>query len=311
MMLLPFFGVKKLKNMKFIGYDLPSIMHIMMWMACGANAFIYFFFTLTNTNDKPYFQSYSAFELIICMITLIVRVFIISLRYGYTHVDKIKLRYNDFSSPVERREYIVNGWRNVDAATLDLEIKYSIVRLQIESEFLNYNTMSHLDNFATEKLAIDSPVDNKNNKDKDKKEEEGNIFVPKKIKENKEKNKSNKNNKEKTPNKNKENINIEMQQIKIIQFNNNNNNNEEIDNLNNNNNKNKKEENNETREIEQDKYSKLIPFLKQLQHEKQNKFNHKKYWEEQITKYQINHFDENEQNENNPNSNNESSTQKA
>ena len=155
---------------------MPSIMHIMFWLANSVNVGIFFFLTLTHKGDKPYFQSFGAFELIICIITLVVRIFIISLRYGYTHVDKMALRYGNFSDNVERREYIVNGWRNVDSATLDLEIKYSIVRLQIESSFFNYNTMSHVENFAIEKLAVESSL-----MERIKKMKEGIFFCQKKL----------------------------------------------------------------------------------------------------------------------------------
>jgi hypothetical protein len=282
--LIPFLGIRQLINMKFIGYDGPSIIHIFQWMATGINIIIYFYFTITNKNEKPYFQSLSEFEIIICVIVLFIRILIISIRYGFTHENIMKLRYKKLLKNLEGREYILSGWRDVDASTLDLEIKYSIIRLQIESDFLNYNTMSHLEDYTIENLVSDCVFKdlnlNNHNRKGDFKNSNNNknddsIFIPKKI--------------------------IEFP---IIKYKNNNiigkENNIEMENFKNNDDKNKININedqsikkNNSRDIDHKTYSKLIPFLKKIKIIKENNYNPVKFWEEQITHYQINNYEEN------------------
>jgi len=166
LILLPIEGYNKLYIMGFFGLNFVSITQFLTFLCGGPNIILLIYFKYYYINKSTLFQEnllelFDNTELIFCCISIFIRSFIIGVRYGYTHREKISLRKKGKKVPIEvyRREYVISGWRNVSIETLDIEIKYSILRNEIETNFFFYNVMSVLSNEWTMRLSAENFIE--------------------------------------------------------------------------------------------------------------------------------------------------------
>lgn len=165
LILIPIEGYKKLQVMGLIGLSSSFFSQIIVYLAGMPNLILYiyfkFYFKNPDNSTECYISLFYEIELIFCWIAIFIRSFIIGARYGYTNEEKIELRKRGFEVPnkVFIREFVITGWRNLTPETLDIEIKYAIVRNEIETNFFYYNSFTLLNNIWLKRLSTENFYD--------------------------------------------------------------------------------------------------------------------------------------------------------
>eukprot|EP00347_Sterkiella_histriomuscorum_P022057 403331836 len=146
-------------NMGFDGLGPNSIYQIKQWFAMllciiPKTKFLYSSqSTLTNNiyGEERYHLGYV--ELGIVILTLLLRIFIVSFRYATTIDSRLQLQYQRvFTQEENNQEFIYGGWKLIGPEQIDMEIKHTMIRNEVENSFFNFKFLMKIDNKYRERF---------------------------------------------------------------------------------------------------------------------------------------------------------------
>ena len=121
--LIPIVGLKKVRNMFFIGNTPGFYFQTLSWLLYVTSMIIYIFFP-----D----EEVSTTLIIILTLLSLSRIFVISTRYGYTSPIRMRLMNSPLSLELLQNEYVVPGFTHINPGVVIDEIKAAYWRLNIE-----------------------------------------------------------------------------------------------------------------------------------------------------------------------------------
>ena len=121
--LIPIVGLKRVRNMVFIGNTPGFYLQTLSWLFYVISMIIYIFFP-----D----EEVSITLIVILTLLMLSRVFIVSMRYGYTSPIRMRLMNNPLSKELLQNEYVVPGFTKITPGVVLDEIKAAYWRLNIE-----------------------------------------------------------------------------------------------------------------------------------------------------------------------------------
>jgi hypothetical protein len=158
--IIPIEGRHFVRKMGFYGFSIGFFMQTLTFLGFGPNIILTVFFKYFVLTDKLQYGSYSSLpcleisEMIFAVLAILIRIIIVSVRYGYTSEDALSKRYQPVYSNQER-EYVLTGWRKANYDTIESEIKLSMVRLKLDVELFTFQVFSYLTEEWVNRLSKD------------------------------------------------------------------------------------------------------------------------------------------------------------
>ncbi len=140
LILIPFEGYYFVRNLQFIGISKYSLLFFGMYLSFIPNIFLIIY---ERINYETKFSIDSHAEIFYSLILLFTHCIIAGLRYSFFKSKKLKKLYEKDATYIIKQS-VINGWREVDKETLDIEIIDSLVRCETEVEMFKFSLISDI-----------------------------------------------------------------------------------------------------------------------------------------------------------------------